>query len=157
MGDKKPNCIFCDIVAGRAESYTVYEDETTMCILDIHPYTKGHCLVIPRRHVTWWHEMTEVETTSVFRTARMISNRMMETLSPSPDFVFMYARGRRIPHTHIFLIPTYKDDVLDRFFHALEKFQESPQEMALLKGKDQMLDAMKLLLKPQIPIHNIVG
>ncbi|HQG32689.1 MAG TPA: hypothetical protein PLA83_12235, partial [Deltaproteobacteria bacterium] len=71
--------------------------------------------------------------------------------------VFMYARGRRIPHTHIFLIPTYKDDVLDRFFHALEKFQESPQEMALLKGKDQMLDAMKLLLKPQIPIHNIVG
>jgi len=39
----------------------------------------------------------------------------------------------------------------------LEKFQESPQEMALLKGKDQMLDAMKLLLKPQIPIHNIVG
>jgi histidine triad (HIT) family protein len=59
----------------------------------------------------------------------------------------MYARGRRIPHTHIFLIPTYKDDILDRFFHALEKFQESPQDLALLRQKEQMRDAMRLLLK----------
>jgi len=147
MADNKSKCIFCEIVAGRAESYPIYEDETTMCILDIHPYTKGHCLVIPKRHVTWWHELTDEETDSVFRTARKISNRMMEALSP--DFVFMYARGRRIPHTHIFLIPTYKDDVLDRFFHALEKFQESPQEITLLNGKEQMFDAMKLLLKTE--------
>jgi len=147
MADKKSECIFCEIVAGRAESYPIYEDETTMCILDIHPYTKGHCLVIPKRHVTWWHELTEKETDSVFRTARKISNRMMVALSP--DSVFMYARRLRMPHTHIFLIPTYKDDVLDRFFHALEKFQESPQEMALLKGKEQMFDAMKLLLRTE--------
>ncbi len=145
--EKKTHCIFCEIAAGRAEAYTVYEDETTMVILDIHPYTRGHCLVIPKRHVTWWHEMTEEETAHVFTVARNISNRMMKALSP--DFVYLYARGRRIPHTHIFLIPTYKDDVLDRFFHALEKFQESPRELALLKDKDQMLGAMKLLLKTE--------
>lgn len=44
----------------------------------------------------------------------------------------MYARGRRIPHTHIFLVPTYKWDVLDRFFNPLELFQESPQDLAAL-------------------------
>lgn len=38
-----------------------------------------------------------------------------------------YVRGRRIPHTHLFLIPTYSGDVLDRFFNALEHFQESPE------------------------------
>jgi len=63
----------------------------------------------------------------------------------SPDFVFMYARGRRIALTHIFLIPTFKDDVLDRFFHALEKVQESPQDLALLKDREKMIEAMELL------------
>jgi len=142
--DRVP-CVFCDIIAGKSQAYTVYEDETTICILDIHPYTKGHCLVIPKRHVTWWHELTSEETEHVFSVARTVANRIMKAYSP--DFVFLYARGRRIPHTHIFLIPTHKDDVLDRFFHALEKFQESPQEIAQLKDRDQMLETMRLLLK----------
>jgi histidine triad (HIT) family protein len=50
----------------------------------------------------------------------------------------MYARGRRIPHTHIFLVPTYRGDVLDRFFNALELFQESPEELAALREKNSM-------------------
>jgi histidine triad (HIT) family protein len=61
---------------------------------------------------------------------------MMKTLKP--DFVCMYARGRRIPHTHIFLVPTYRGDVLDRFFNALELFQESPEELAALREKNSM-------------------
>jgi histidine triad (HIT) family protein len=147
----KATCAFCDIVAGNGGAYKVFEDETSVCILDIHPYTKGHCLVIPKRHVTWWHEMTAEEMRSVFETARAVANRMMKVLSPSPDFVFMYARGRRIPHTHIFLIPTYKDDVLDRIFHALEKIQESPAELAQLKEKERMLETVKLLQEEERP------
>jgi histidine triad (HIT) family protein len=144
MSDEhKGQCIFCDIIAGKAEAYKVYEDDLSMCILDIHPYTNGHCLVLPKRHVTWWHELTEKETESLFRVARVCANKMMKALSP--DFVFMYARGRRIAHTHIFLIPTFKDDILDRFFHALEKFQESPQDLAGLKDRQKMIEAMELL------------
>ena len=71
----------------------------TSCLLDIHPYTQGHCLVISKRHVPWWHELTDAETTSLFRLARTMAHRMMERLEP--DFVFLYARGRRIPHTHL--------------------------------------------------------
>jgi len=62
-----------------------------------------------------------------------------------PDFVFLYARGRRIPHTHLFLIPTYSGDVLDRFFNALENFQESPAELARLKERHSMEEAVELL------------
>lgn len=144
MGDHE-NCIFCDIIAGRAEAYRVYEDDSTLCILDIHPYAKGHCLVIPKRHVPWWHDLTEEESVALFRTARICANRMMKALKP--DFVFMYARGRRIPHTHVFLIPTFGDDVLDRFFKAMEKFQESPADLARLKDGISMTEAMELLRK----------
>jgi histidine triad (HIT) family protein len=143
----KTGCTFCDIIAGKSEAYTIFEDKMALCILDICPFAKGHCLVMPKRHVTWWHEMTIRETAHIFRTARMISHRMMKAFTP--EFVFMYAWGLRIPHAHIHLIPSTKDDVFDRFFHALEKVQESPRELARAGERDQMLDAMKLLLKTE--------
>lgn len=142
MESQKP-CVFCEIVIGRAPAYVVAESEHAICILDIHPYTQGHCLVVTRRHVQWWHEMTAEETNDLFNLARTVARRMMKKLEP--DFVFLYARGRRIPHTHIFLIPTFSGDVLDRFFNALENFQESPQKLAELKKPEAMQVAMTLL------------
>jgi len=137
------NCVFCEIVAGRAPAHIVAEDELSLCILDIHPYTAGHCLVISKRHVPWWHELTDGENSSLFKLAGTVANRMMKKLEP--DFVFLYARGRRIPHTHLFLIPTYSGDVLDRVFNALENFQESPATLAGLREPVAMQAAADLL------------
>jgi histidine triad (HIT) family protein len=136
-------CVFCEIIARRSPARIVHENELSMAILDIHPYTKGHCLVIPKRHVPWWHELTAAETQSLFDLAREVGAKMMKALKP--EFVCMYARGRRIPHTHIFLVPTFAGDVLDRFFNALEKFQESPEELARLKSEESMDEAARLL------------
>ncbi len=140
---EQADCVFCDIVAGKAKAYKIYEDELSICILDIHPYTKGHCLVLSKRHIPWWHELTDEENASLFKVAKIVSNKMMSTFNP--DFIFLYARGRRIPHTHLFLIPTYSGDVLDRFFNALENFQESPQMLAKLKEPAEMEEAVRLL------------
>ena len=136
-------CIFCQIVAGDADAYRIYEDEKSMAILDINPFAKGHCLVIPKRHVPWWHELTDEENVSLFKLAKDVAGRMMDKFNP--DFVFLYARGRRIPHTHLFLIPTYSGDVLDRFFNALENFQESPEMLAKLREPYAMAEAADLL------------
>ncbi len=136
-------CVFCEIIAGRAPANVVHENKLSMAILDIHPYAKGHCLVIPRRHVPWWHDLSAEETQSLFELAREVGAKMMKALKP--EFVCMYARGRRIPHTHIFLVPTYAGDVLDRFFNALEKFQESPEELSRLKSAESMDEAARLL------------
>ena len=142
----KEKCVFCDIVAGKAPAHIVAQDDRSLCILDIHPYTKGHCLVVSKRHVPWWHELTDEENASLFKLARDVAGRMMEKFNP--DFVFLYARGRRIPHTHLFLIPTYSGDVLDRFFNALEHFQESPEMLASLKDPARMAEAAALLKGP---------
>jgi histidine triad (HIT) family protein len=139
----KNGCIFCDIVNGTAPGSRIYEDELSLAILDINPFSKGHCLVIPKRHVPWWHELTPEENASLFRVAQIVAKKMMKALQP--DFVCMYARGRRIPHTHIFLVPTYQGDVLDRFFNALELFQESPPVLAALREEKSMEDVAKRL------------
>jgi histidine triad (HIT) family protein len=143
MGNTEKSCIFCDIAAGQAPAYRIFEDDLSYAILDINPFTHGHCLVLPKRHVPWWHEMTEAETASLFNVARVIANRMMKVFKP--DFVMIYARGRRIPHTHIFLVPTYSGDLLDKYFNTLETIQESPPDLVQLRASSSMDEAAKRL------------
>lgn len=135
------SCVFCKIAAGAAPAHLIVEDEFSLCFLDINPFTAGHCLVIPRRHVPWWHDLDREETQSLFRIANQAANQIMEAYKP--DFVCMYARGRRIPHTHIFLVPTYQGDVLDGFFNALERFQEAPPLLARLHDHDSLVEAAR--------------
>lgn len=141
--EKESACVFCEIVAGRARAHRIFEDDLSLAILDINPFSRGHCLVIPKRHVPWWHDLTEEEVESLFRVARVVSQKIMRAFSP--DFVAIYARGRRIPHTHIFVVPTYGGDVLDRFFNALEGFQEATTALSRLKGDDELAEAAKRL------------
>jgi histidine triad (HIT) family protein len=141
-------CVFCEIVGGRVPSHKIYEDDLTLCILDINPLSRGQSLVIPKRHVPWWHELSLEENASLFRVAKIVAEKMMHSLQP--DFVCMYARGRRIPHTHIFLVPTYSGDVLDRFFNALELFQESPKRLAALSEPRSMEETADSIRKAGI-------
>jgi histidine triad (HIT) family protein len=44
------SCVFCAIVAGEAPAIRIYEDEHYLAVLDIRPFTRGHTLVLPKRH-----------------------------------------------------------------------------------------------------------
>jgi histidine triad (HIT) family protein len=44
------SCRFCAIVAGEAPAIRIYEDQDYLAILDIRPFTRGHTLVLPKRH-----------------------------------------------------------------------------------------------------------
>jgi len=44
------SCVFCAIVAGQAPALKIYEDDDYLAILDIRPFTRGHTLVLPKRH-----------------------------------------------------------------------------------------------------------
>ena len=43
--------MFCAIVAGEAPAIRIYEDDDYLAILDIRPFTRGHTLVFPKRHL----------------------------------------------------------------------------------------------------------
>lgn len=44
------NCIFCQIVSGKAPSHKVWEDEDHLAFLSIYPNTEGFTVVIPKKH-----------------------------------------------------------------------------------------------------------
>jgi histidine triad (HIT) family protein len=129
-------CVFCDIAEGRVPGFIVAENDLAFALLDIQPLAQGHCLVIPRRHVEWWDGMTEEESDAVFRLARLTVDKIRKAFGP--DMVTMYVRGRRVPHTHVFLVPTFKDDPLDRLFNALEGFQEQAASLTAIRDHGEM-------------------
>ena len=126
------NCVFCDIVSGKAPAHIIFENDLSMVILDLNPLAAGHSLAIPKRHVPWWYELTAEEITSLFSIARSASEKMMEIFNP--DFVGLYIRGRHVSHVHVHLVPTCKDDVIDTFFNAIEDYQYSEKNLNRLKG-----------------------
>jgi len=136
------SCVFCEIIAGRQKGYKIYENEQSLVILDINPLAKGHCLAISKRHIQWWHDLNKDEISSLFNAAKIGAEKIMKIYKP--DFVMMYARGRRIPHVHIFLIPTSKGDVIDRFFNTLEGFQEAVMDLAGISPQfEEISDALR--------------
>ena len=42
--------IFCEIAKGRSKAFIIYEDSDIMAFLDIEPESKGHTLIIPKKH-----------------------------------------------------------------------------------------------------------
>ncbi len=54
-------CLFCKIVEKQIPADILYEDPHTLAFRDIRPVAPHHVLVVPRRHVTAVHELTEAD------------------------------------------------------------------------------------------------
>lgn len=101
-------CIFCEIVAGRAPAHKVYEDEDTLAFLDLFPITRGHVLVIPKRHVDRLTDLREDEYADLFRTLATICRRA-ERLSMDYNVAVNQGTlaGQIVFHLHFHVIPRY--------------------------------------------------
>jgi histidine triad (HIT) family protein len=53
------NCIFCQIVAGKATGEIIYQDEQVTAFRDQHPAAPVHLLIVPNRHITSLNRISE--------------------------------------------------------------------------------------------------
>lgn len=141
--ERADQCVFCAMARGESPALIVAENALALAFLDLQPLAEGHCLVIPRRHVPWWDEMNAEESSAVFSLAHDVAGKIRRAFRP--EFVALYARGRRVPHTHVFVVPTVSGDPLDRTFGALEALQERGAELADLKDPASRLRAWEQL------------
>jgi len=133
-------------VAGRAQAHRVGENDRALAILDIFPYSHGHTLILSKRHVPLWYDLTEKEAGDLFALAHRVARRLSRAFDS--EFVWLMARGRRIPHTHIFLVPTQHGDVLDRFFNGLQNVQETSEELSPLRALASREEAARRIIGP---------
>ncbi|OGK24195.1 hypothetical protein A3H80_04125 [Candidatus Roizmanbacteria bacterium RIFCSPLOWO2_02_FULL_37_19] len=105
MADSE-NCIFCKIVAGKLPSYKVYEDELFFGFLDIVPRSKGHTLLVPKKHYRWTYDLPGEEFKKYWATALEITRAQQKALKPQWIKYFTFGE---IPHAHIHIQPRYDE------------------------------------------------
>ena len=109
------DCIFCKIVAGEIPSQIVAQDELTISFMDVAPATRGHALVIPRRHTRDLLEIDDDELAAVVRAAKRLAQTASEQLGA--DGVNLInscgpAAWQTVFHFHVHVIPRYEGDPL---------------------------------------------
>ena len=124
------DCIFCGIGAGEVPAQKVDEDEHTVAFVDLNPWTRGHALVIPRRHTPNLYEIDDDELRHTAVAARRLARRMRERLRCDGVNVLNAAEPaawQTVFHFHLHVIPRYHDDPLELPAHPGEA---SPDELA---------------------------
>jgi histidine triad (HIT) family protein len=110
-----PDCIFCKIVARELPATILDEDELTAAFMDINPATRGHALVVPRRHS---QDLLSIDAEDLCASASMaqrLARRMSERLGAAGINVLNscgVAAWQTVFHFHLHVIPRYADDPL---------------------------------------------
>jgi diadenosine tetraphosphate (Ap4A) HIT family hydrolase len=104
-----PPCPFCSPSAERV----IQESESAVVIRDGFPVSPGHTLIIPRRHVASFFEITDAERTdlmSLLSSARDDLDREFHPAGYNIGINDGVAAGQTVAHLHIHLIPRYAGD-----------------------------------------------
>lgn len=108
------DCVFCKIIEGEIPSHNVYEDENMIAILDANPVSKGHTLVIPKKHVKTIHEAEGMEY--LHEGLVKVSNAIEEAFDPEGINIAQNngeAAGQEVFHLHFHVTPIYDGSELD--------------------------------------------
>jgi histidine triad (HIT) family protein len=113
------SCLFCKIAQHRVAAHIVYEDEATVAFLDLFPYTRGHLLVVPKRHGIRLSDLPATDQAALIRAVAELGRRLERLTSDYNVGLNAGAKaGQVVFHVHFHIIPRYSEenpfDVPDR-------------------------------------------
>jgi diadenosine tetraphosphate (Ap4A) HIT family hydrolase len=105
-------CVFCAVAQGRI----AWSSPSIIALWDAFPVSPGHALVVPRRHVASWRDLTPDEKTAI--TTGVDAVRALIDARHRPDGYNVgyndgVAAGQTVMHFHMHVIPRYRGDVRD--------------------------------------------
>ena len=109
------DCVFCEIVAGRAPASVIHEDDVLVAFMGIQPTAPGECLVIPKAHVDHFTDLPDEVAAHIVVAAQRIGRAMRAVFEP--ERVGYLVHGYGVPHAHFILVPQHGPHHLtsDRF------------------------------------------
>ena len=102
-------CIFCTL----PDSRIIRANKHAIIIRDGFPISPGHTLIIPRRHVGSFFQITAEERTCLLELVDQSKKMVDEEFSPDGYNIGIndgVSAGQTVPHLHIHLIPRYSGD-----------------------------------------------
>lgn len=110
------DCIFCKIVKGEIDSAKIFEDDEILVFLDVNPDTKGHCLVVPKKHYDNIFDVDSEVLKKLILIGKNIAIQLKRSLSAVGINILNNNgkdAGQIIPHFHIHIIPRYESGQID--------------------------------------------
>jgi len=146
-------CIFCSIADGKIHSYKIDENKDAVAVLEINPVSKGHIIIIPKKHISSKDKLPS----SILTLAEKISKIIKSKLKPKKvEIVSSNTFGHEIMN----VFPVYTDENINSERHqakpeGLELLKnllaEKPKTPTIKKPKPKQEKAEKLWLKERIP------
>ncbi|HJS30058.1 MAG TPA: HIT family protein [Anaerolineales bacterium] len=107
-------CIFCEILAGRAEASMVYRDAEVSAFMDIQPVNPGHVLVVPNAHAADLAALDPSSGRRIFEVAQQISAAIYRSDLRSEGINLFLAdgeaAGQDVFHIHLHVVPRFEGD-----------------------------------------------
>ncbi|MDY8136616.1 HIT family protein [Aquimarina sp. 2201CG5-10] len=107
------DCIFCSIIKGDAKSWKVYETSHAYAFLDIHPASRYHTLVIPKKHYTNIFDIPEKELNEVISLVKKVSKLFEEKLGLNNIQIISNSGAeaqQEVFHLHFHIVPRRRGD-----------------------------------------------
>jgi len=107
------NCLFCKIAEGVIPCYKVYKDDYALAFLDIHPCSKGHTVVIPKKHITNIEEVEMADWQNLSAALKKAADKVWSIIKPDGMNIGLNnnsVAGQAVPHLHWHIIPRYEGD-----------------------------------------------
>lgn len=114
----KDDCLFCKLANGVFPSNTLFEDEDFRVIFDIAPVSKGHALILPKKHFENIYEIDDETASKAFVLAKKMAKAMNKAFESDGFNVLQNngeAGGQTIFHFHLHLIPRNEKDGAIKF------------------------------------------
>ena len=113
MKDPNNPCLFCNV----KKNGLVYENNLAYVSYDSYPVSKYHCLVIPKRHIKDYFELTNDELIACNNLIKIvkdeISNKDRTVRGFNIGTNIGKFSGQSIFHCHFHLIPRREGDVVN--------------------------------------------
>lgn len=107
------DCLFCKIVNGEMPSEKIYEDEVVLALLDIHPLSTGHTVLVPKIHAKNILDLPENQIGPLFLGVRKVTVALNLALKPHGFTIGINhgkVSGQTIDHLHVHVIPRFEGD-----------------------------------------------
>lgn len=143
----KSGCIFCSIVAGKAESSKIYEDDKILAFMGIHPVHTGECMVISKEHIDHFTDIPDNLAAHILVVAQKIGKNILKELKPLRIGYVVHGFG--VPHAHLLIIPLHEpEEITSKAFAYIEGgrvlFSENRVPLADRKELDRIATVIKV-------------
>ncbi|TRZ80761.1 HIT family protein [bacterium] len=131
------NCLFCKIIKGEIPSHKIYEDEKTLAFLDVNPVSRGHALVISKKHAKNLFDISKQDLIAVSMTIKKIAKILKNKLGAEGINILQAneeVAGQSVFHIHFHIVPRYQNDKLTLFPHKRYLKNDFKEILDVIKG-----------------------